>query len=57
MAENLAGATTAVFVVSLSSALTEQLDVSWTTKDGSGRAGVDYEAAISNLGSYIGTPD
>lgn len=45
MSDNLVGATTAVFVVSLSVALTEPVDVAWSTKDGTAKAGTDYEAA------------
>lgn len=45
MADNLNGATTAIFVVALSVAVTEPIDVEWSTKDGTGKAGIDYEAA------------
>lgn len=45
MTDPLIGATTAVFAVTLSVALSEPVDVAWATKDGSGKAGVDYEAA------------
>lgn len=42
---NLSGATTAVFIVRLSAALEVPVTVAWKTKDGTAKAGVDYEAA------------
>lgn len=41
---NLSGATTAVFVISLSAALEMPVTVAWETKDGTAKAGSDYEA-------------
>ncbi len=45
MTDPLIGATTALFAVTLSVALTEPVDVAWSTKDGTAKAGIDYEAA------------
>lgn len=45
MADNLIGATTAIFTVSLSVTVAEPVDVAWSTKDGTAKAGTDYEAA------------
>lgn len=45
MTDPLIGATTASFAVTLSVALSEPVDVTWSTKDGTAKAGVDYEAA------------
>lgn len=45
MTDHLIGATTAVFVIKLSVALTEPVDVAWSTKDGTAKAGIDYQAA------------
>lgn len=45
MVMNLSGATTAVFVVSLSSALSKAVSVGWKTADGTAKAGTDYIAA------------
>ena len=45
MTDPLIGATTASFAVTLSVALTEPVDVAWSTKDGTAKAGIDYEAA------------
>lgn len=45
MTDPLIGATTAVFVIKLSVALTEPVDVAWSTKDGTAKAGIDYQAA------------
>lgn len=41
---NLSGATTAVFTISLSAALETPVTVAWETKDGTAKAGTDYEA-------------
>lgn len=46
---NLSGATTAVFIVSLSAALEVPVTVAWKTKDGTAKAGVDYEAASGSV--------
>lgn len=45
MSNNLIGATLAIFTVTLSAAVTEPVDVSWSTRDGTATAGTDYEAA------------
>lgn len=45
MTDPLIGATTAAFAISLSVALTEPVDVAWSTKDGTAKAGIDYQAA------------
>lgn len=45
MSDNLIGATTAIFIVSLSIAVTEPVDVAWSTRDGTAKAGTDYQAA------------
>lgn len=45
MTDPLIGSTTAVFDITLSVALTEPVDVAWSTKDGTAIAGTDYEAA------------
>lgn len=44
MSNNLIGATLAIFTVTLSAAVTEPVDVAWSTRDGTARAGTDYEA-------------
>jgi len=49
MTDNLIGATTAIFIVSLSVPLTEPVEIGWETKDGSGKAGVDYQAASGTV--------
>ena len=41
----LIGSTTAIFVISLSQALTDQVDVAWSTRDGLAKAGAHYVAA------------
>ena len=46
---NLSGATTAVFIVSLSAALEVPVTVAWQTKDGTAKAGTDYEAASGSV--------
>ena len=46
---NFIGSTAAAFAVKLSTALTEQVDIAWQTVDGTGKAGVDYEAASGVL--------
>lgn len=46
---NLSGATTAVFIISLSSALEVPVNVAWETKDGTAKAGTDYEAASRSV--------
>lgn len=46
---NLSGATTAVFIISLSSALEVPVNVAWETKDGTAKAGTDYEAASGSV--------
>lgn len=46
---NLSGATTAVFIVSLSAALEAPVTVAWQTKDGTAKAGTDYEAASGSV--------
>lgn len=46
---NLSGATTAVFIVSLSAALEVPANVAWKTKDGTAKAGTDYEAASGTV--------
>lgn len=45
MSNNLIGATLAIFTVTLSAAVTEPVDVAWSTRDGTAKAGTDYEAA------------
>lgn len=45
MSNNLIGATLATFTVTLSAAVTESVDVAWSTRDGTAKAGTDYEAA------------
>lgn len=52
MSDNLIGATTAIFVVSLSKIVDEIVDVSWTTRDGTAKAGTDYQAA-SGVVSFL----
>lgn len=49
MATNLSGSTTAVFIVTLSAALEKAVTVGWVTADGTGKAGVDYEAASGSV--------
>lgn len=46
---NLSGATTAVFIISLSAALETPVTVAWKTKDGTAKAGADYEAASGTV--------
>lgn len=46
---NLSGATTAVFIISLSAALEVPVNVAWETKDGTAKAGTDYEAASGSV--------
>lgn len=46
---NLSGATTAVFIISLSAALEVPVNVAWQTKDGTAKAGTDYEAASGSV--------
>lgn len=46
---NLSGATTAVFIVRLSAALEVPVTVAWKTKDGTAKAGTDYEAASGSV--------
>ncbi|WP_313824093.1 BNR-4 repeat-containing protein [Leclercia sp.] len=46
---NLSGATTAVFTISLSAALETPVSVAWNTKDGTAKAGTDYEAASGSV--------
>ena len=46
---NLSGATTAVFIVRLSAALEVPVTVDWQTKDGTAKAGTDYEAASGSV--------
>ena len=46
---NLSGATTAVFIISLSAALEFPVNVVWETKDGTAKAGTDYEAASGSV--------
>lgn len=46
---NLSGATTAVFIVKLSAALEVPVNVDWQTKDGTAKAGNDYEAASGTV--------
>lgn len=45
MSDNLIGATTAIFIVSLSIAVSDPVDVAWSTRDGTAKAGTDYQAA------------
>lgn len=45
MSDNLIGATTAIFIVSLSISVDEIVDVAWSTRDGTAKAGTDYQAA------------
>ena len=49
MSENLIGATTAVFPIRLSVAVTSPVDVEWATRDGSAIAGSDYKAASGTV--------
>lgn len=49
MSNRLIGSTTAVFTVMLSVAVDEIVDVNWTTRDGSAKAGVDYEASSGTV--------
>lgn len=49
MATNLSGSTTAVFIVTLSAALEKTVSVGWSTADGTGKAGVDYEAGSGSI--------
>lgn len=49
MTNTLNGATTAAFVVALSQPLTEPVQVKWATKDGTGKAGTDYDAVSGSL--------
>lgn len=51
---NLSGATTAVFIVSLSAALEVPVTVAWKTKDGTAKAGTDYEAASGSITFELG---
>lgn len=51
---NLSGATTAVFIVSLSAALEVPVNVAWQTKDGTAKAGTDYEAATGSVTFEVG---
>lgn len=46
---NLSGATTAVFIIRLSAALEMPVTVAWQTKDGTAKAGTDYEAASGSV--------
>lgn len=46
---NLIGSTQAAFALTLSTALTEQVDIAWQTIDGTGKAGIDYEAASGTV--------
>ena len=46
---NLIGSTQAAFALTLSTALTEQVDIGWQTIDGTGKAGIDYEAASGTV--------
>lgn len=46
---NLSGATTAVFTITLSAALEVPVNVAWQTKDGTAKAGTDYEAASGSV--------
>lgn len=46
---NLSGATTAVFTITLSAALEVPVNVAWKTKDGTAKAGTDYEAASGTV--------
>ncbi|HEJ7283133.1 TPA: hypothetical protein SMF87_004585 [Serratia marcescens] len=46
---NLNGSTTATFAVTLSVPLEKPISVKWNTEDGTGKAGVDYEAASGTL--------
>lgn len=46
---NLSGSTTAVFVISLSAALETPVTVAWNTKDGTAKAGTDYEATSGSV--------
>ena len=46
---SLSGATTAVFIVKLSAALGVPVNVAWQTKDGTAKAGTDYEAASGSV--------
>lgn len=46
---NLTGSTTALLTVVLSVASTEFVDVAWSTRDGTAKAGVDYEAASGTV--------
>lgn len=49
MIENLIGATTAVFPIRLSVAVTSPVDVEWATRDGSAVAGSDYKATAGTV--------
>ena len=49
MSENLIGATTAVFPIRLSVAVSTTVDVEWSTRDGSAVAGSDYKAAAGTV--------
>lgn len=49
MSENLIGATTAVFPIRLSVAVSTPVDVEWSTRDGSAIAGSDYKAAAGTV--------
>lgn len=46
---NLSGATTAVFTITLSAALETPVTATWETKDGTAKAGKDYEAAKGSV--------
>ncbi|AXF51444.1 tail fiber protein [Erwinia phage Pavtok] len=43
------GSTSALFVVRLSSPVTEKVTVAWQTEDGTAHAGIDYEAAAGTV--------
>lgn len=49
MSENNSGATTALFVVSLTAALSKAVSVGWKTADGTAKAGTDYVAASGTV--------
>ena len=49
MTDPLIGATTAIFIVKLSTALAEPVAVAWSTKDGTAKAGIDYQAAQGTI--------
>ncbi|UZV40814.1 putative EPS depolymerase [Erwinia phage Stean] len=49
MSTSLIGSTSALFVVRLSAPVTEKVTVAWQTEDGTGHAGIDYEAGAGTV--------